>query len=183
MKICVKCKATFQTSQKINGKRYNLSSRIHCLDCVPFKRNRSETNHTESWSKNYIYDDRGKIVSRLCTRCKVTKPIESFHRKNKGHHSYCHTCLVDTALIGQRNFRDKCLAYKGGKCEKCGYDKCPAAMHFHHKDPKQKEFEISKARRKFGMIPDHILKKELDKCALLCANCHAEVHYREIVPL
>lgn len=183
MKTCLKCGSQFKTSQRINGKRHSLRSRLHCLDCVPFKRNKTSKDHTETWSKYYVYNDQKNIVARLCTRCKLTKPIESFYKKSRGHHSYCHECLVDVTLERQRNFRDKCLVYKGGQCEKCGYNKCPAAMHFHHKDPKQKEFEISKAhRRKFG-TQDHVLKKELDKCALLCANCHAEVHYREITPL
>lgn len=59
------------------------------------------------------------------------------------------------------------------KCGICGYDKCVAALEFHHIDPSQKEFT-------FGDISsrswDHIVK-EISKCACLCANCHREVHY------
>jgi DNA-binding transcriptional MerR regulator len=61
---------------------------------------------------------------------------------------------------------------RGNKCESCGYDRHPDALHFHHRDPKTKEFNISSTRGS-GYAR---LKKEADKCALLCGNCHVEVH-------
>lgn len=69
-------------------------------------------------------------------------------------------------------FKKKCIEYKGGKCSMCGYDKHIAALHFHHVDPYGKDFEISKANYKNW---DDV-KLELDKCLLVCANCHAEIH-------
>lgn len=65
------------------------------------------------------------------------------------------------------------IEYKGGKCQKCGYDKCPAAMEFHHRNPDNKEFDWTKIRRKKW----EMVLTELDKCDLLCANCHRETHY------
>lgn len=65
-----------------------------------------------------------------------------------------------------------CLEYKGNKCEICNYDKCPDAMDFHHTNSLDKEFPISHAYRKSRAS----LIQELDKCQLLCANCHREVH-------
>lgn len=67
----------------------------------------------------------------------------------------------------------KAVEYKGGKCTKCGYDKCYAAMDFHHVDPSQKEFVWNDLRKR--KWSDVIL--ELDKCVLLCANCHREEHF------
>jgi len=68
------------------------------------------------------------------------------------------------------------ITYKGGKCEKCGYDKpITNAYHFHHKNPDEKEFTVS---RYMSRSLDR-LKKEVDKCSLLCANCHAEEHDEE----
>ena len=63
----------------------------------------------------------------------------------------------------------------GGKCQICGYDKYQGALHFHHIDPTQKKFTISDgtARKKYSQEE---VESELKKCALLCANCHAEVH-------
>lgn len=76
----------------------------------------------------------------------------------------------------RRKVKLKAIEYKGGKCQKCGYNKCPGSMTFHHLDPSQKEFGISNGgnSRSFEKI-----KPELDKCILLCHNCHGEVHFEE----
>lgn len=72
-----------------------------------------------------------------------------------------------------RKFKIKCVEYKGGCCEKCGYDKYVGALQFHHLDPKEKGFALSKMKsHKF----DKKIKEELDKCMLVCANCHFEIH-------
>jgi hypothetical protein len=76
----------------------------------------------------------------------------------------------------RRKVKLQCVAYKGGKCQKCGYNKCPAAMIFHHPDPNQKDFGISSngVSRSFEKC-----KPEIEKCILLCSNCHAETHHEE----
>lgn len=67
------------------------------------------------------------------------------------------------------------VEYKGGKCESCGYNKdVPRAHAFHHRNPEEKDFQISAYS---GGL--EALKKEVDKCDLLCQNCHAEVHDAE----
>ena len=66
----------------------------------------------------------------------------------------------------------------GGKCEICGYNKNIAALEFHHKNPDEKEFQID--ARKFANCDIRKLEKELDKCMILCANCHREVHNPEL---
>lgn len=68
------------------------------------------------------------------------------------------------------------IEYKGGKCEKCGYDRCPGALTFHHVNPNDKLFTIGDVAHRKNW---EIIKKELDKCILLCANCHFELHYEE----
>lgn len=71
--------------------------------------------------------------------------------------------------------KQKAIDFLGGCCKKCGYQKSLAALTFHHRDPKNKEFEI-------GAIIDHSwdkVEKELRKCDLLCFNCHMELHYEE----
>jgi len=65
------------------------------------------------------------------------------------------------------------IAYKGGKCQRCGYSKCVAALSFHHRNPADKEYQIATM---FAWSWKCILQ-ELDKCDLLCANCHAELHW------
>jgi hypothetical protein len=64
------------------------------------------------------------------------------------------------------------IEYKGGKCIKCGYNNCVEALEFHHRDPSQKDFSISSNSMGFERM-----KKEADKCDLVCSNCHREIHY------
>lgn len=71
----------------------------------------------------------------------------------------------------KKDKKSKLIQDKGGKCEICGYNKCEQALDFHHIDPSQKSFDISSNSFSFEKM-----KKEADKCALLCANCHREVH-------
>lgn len=59
----------------------------------------------------------------------------------------------------------------GSKCSVCGYNKCPAALEFHHINPNEKEFAIS---HQTSLSTEKALL-EIQKCALLCANCHREV--------
>lgn len=74
----------------------------------------------------------------------------------------------------RRRTKWKLVLYKGGKCQRCGYDKAiPAVYDFHHRDSSEKEFGLAKEGRCRGF---ETLKKEVDKCDLLCKNCHAEVH-------
>jgi hypothetical protein len=73
----------------------------------------------------------------------------------------------------RRRLKDKAIDYKGGSCTICGYRKCRSALEFHHLDPSHKDFDwsqkgVSRAWSKVVV--------ELDKCAMLCANCHREVH-------
>ena len=66
------------------------------------------------------------------------------------------------------------INYKGGKCEKCGYDKNIASLQFHHKEPEKKEIKLD--IRNISSHNMKVLYNEVDKCMLLCANCHAETH-------
>lgn len=77
-----------------------------------------------------------------------------------------------TATQRRRELRAKALNYLGGKCRICGYARCAAALDFHHPNPNAKEFSIS-ARMS---LPWELIVRELDKCLLLCANCHRETH-------
>ncbi len=60
----------------------------------------------------------------------------------------------------------------GGACALCGYDRYVGALHFHHLDPTQKAFALSRrgAARSLAKA-----RAEVKKCVLLCGNCHAEV--------
>jgi len=73
----------------------------------------------------------------------------------------------------RKNQKVKAVSYKGGCCELCGYNKSIQALQFHHRDPNEKDFGIAAGGH--TRVWDKV-KLELDKCVLLCANCHTEVH-------
>lgn len=70
-----------------------------------------------------------------------------------------------------KRIKEELIQYKGGKCQICGYNKCISALEFHHLDPTQKDFTISGGTKSFKT-----LKPEVDKCILVCSNCHREIH-------
>ena len=76
--------------------------------------------------------------------------------------------------VSKRRKKIKLMAieYKGGKCVKCGYNKCVDALEFHHLSL-DKDFNIG--TKGYTRSWDKV-KIELDKCILLCANCHREEH-------
>lgn len=73
----------------------------------------------------------------------------------------------------RKRTKQKLVEYKGGSCSRCGYSKCLSALEFHHLDPTQKDFSISGKSWSFER-----LKIEVDKCILVCANCHVEIHQK-----
>lgn len=93
--------------------------------------------------------------------------------------TFCYECVpksCKTSSQRRKLYKKWCIEYKGGKCERCGYNKCSAALDFYHKNPKKKDFIISDNRDVHSWEE---LKKEMDKCELLCANCHREEHNKE----
>lgn len=75
--------------------------------------------------------------------------------------------------LSTEKIKDLVLSRKKVGCSICGYSKCMAALEFHHVNPSEKSFAISKAHSGYSL--DEILK-ELSKCILVCSNCHKEIH-------
>lgn len=69
----------------------------------------------------------------------------------------------------------KAVELKGGKCSICGYDKCLQALEFHHLDPSTKLIQLSV--QSFGSKNWQSIVEELEKCILVCSNCHREIEY------
>ena len=80
--------------------------------------------------------------------------------------------LYDYQIKRWINRKIKAIEYKGGKCSSCGYSKYYGALEFHHINPDEKDYDWNKLRLKSW---DKIIN-ELDKCVLLCSNCHKETH-------
>lgn len=121
-----------------------------------------------------------------CKGCDATVPTRKFidgKQRTLNHRKYCLDCSPFRKVVKQNSTngaavikwrqRKKLLAvhYKGGECQRCGYSKCAQALIFHHRDPAEKDFTISGVSWSWDRI-----KNELDKCDLLCSNCHIELH-------
>jgi hypothetical protein len=122
-----------------------------------------------------------------CRTCKKVKPVTEFQKdrqKPTGRRPYCKECSAKASNEYYHNNKDKVFAksqrhkqeqklalieYKGSKCFDCGLSFPPYVYHFDHRDPLEKSFGIG--QRKGHSIYD--LKKEVEKCDLVCANCHA----------
>ena len=81
--------------------------------------------------------------------------------------------LVNATSKRRKKLKEMAVALKGGKCQVCGYNKYVGALDFHHIDESTKEFDLSTR----GLTRSwERIKKELEKCVLVCANCHREIH-------
>ena len=113
--------------------------------------------------------------TRFCPRCQKDVETEKFHKRRGKENSsvYCKICTSEQTLDRQRKLKMKSVEYKGGSCTRCGYNKYYGALEFHHLDPSEKDFNIGNCKStSFEKV-----KKELDKCILVCSNCHREIHH------
>lgn len=115
--------------------------------------------------------DKEDNTKKKCATCDNIFLKTEFSAKNK----HCKWCIRIKNRESARDTKKKCVQYKGGKCEDCGYDKYVGALEFHHLDSSKKDFAISRSGKYFGDYH----RKELDKCAMLCANCHRFRHEKE----
>lgn len=95
------------------------------------------------------------------------KPYMGTSRKHSNKHYYREKRYA---------IKKQLVELKGGECVKCGYKKSLRALQFHHTDPNEKEFVLGNIR----VINEKVMK-ELEKCILVCANCHSELHDNNMV--
>lgn len=99
--------------------------------------------------------------------------------KYRGTGWYCRKCMYEQRARKRKELKQKAIEYLGGCCHDCGLTSdIPAVFDFHLIDPEQKDSDISRLVR-FSWKK---VREELDKCVLLCANCHRTRHYLEENP-
>jgi hypothetical protein len=102
-------------------------------------------------------------------KCKYCGKVY-FYDRSKGHRKdICKSCRT---RLYRYDLKKKLVDIAGGKCIVCGYNKCIRALDFHHRNPSEKKFSLSTPDS--HKINDLII--EINKCDLLCANCHREIH-------
>jgi transposase len=102
-----------------------------------------------------------------CTRHGST----TFLRRSKGGYR-CAKCRAEAVSRRRRKVKQILVGDAGGSCRLCGYDRCIAALEFHHVEPTEKRFSLS--HRGVARSLERA-RAEARKCILLCSNCHAEV--------
>jgi 5-methylcytosine-specific restriction endonuclease McrA len=128
----------------IEGMRRNLNNRRFCLQCSPF----GQHNTTAA-------PIRGVPSAELA----------ELRRKKRNAKTYRYQKKMRAGL------RAALLASRGNACQDCGYDRVAAALEFHHRDPRSKDFTLSGV----STSPARIWA-EASKCDLVCANCHRRRH-------
>lgn len=149
-----------------------------CSDCsnkILTTRKRCQDCHKKFLS---IPRKRYKMTTETkCSGCGIEKTTENTFSPEIGIWcTKCRNCLKTINRNNTASIKQECVTYKGGKCSKCGYNKSLAALDFHHLDPTKKDFTIAHKR---GTAVNDTIRAELDKCILLCANCHRELHELE----
>lgn len=114
---------------------------------------------------------------KTCPLCGIEKQLSEFYnrRGKQGNSAYCKHCNNQKVVERIRRNKLRAIEYLGGRCmsESCQTPVVhPAAFDFHHRDPLTKDTEI---KRLLNRSWDKIVV-ELDKCALLCSNCHRTFH-------
>jgi hypothetical protein len=128
---------------------------------------------------------------KICSKCKQEKELTEFNKHRYGVTSWCKECVRGRS---KQHYEENSISLKEKKrlyiqqrrewfnefkktlkCIKCGEDHI-ACLDFHHRDPKQKEFSIAGA---VSHSNKEKVIKELEKCDVLCANCHRKHHYEE----
>ena len=84
----------------------------------------------------------------------------------------CRLCRTGAVQRRRREVERILVEEAGGACVLCGYDRTLGGLHFHHRDPSQKAFALSRQGVTRSLAS---ARAEAAKCVLLCSNCHAEV--------
>lgn len=173
MPVCRKCNTYFPCRMKIDGESKVLNNRKYCLECSPYKSKNTRRLELACYRVENLLDLPPTKVCRIC-ECELN--IDRFGIYKEGNKwrvfSYCKVCDAARTKQFYLEFKKKAVAYKGGKCERCSYNKCLKALDFHHIEKTNKSQGVAT----FRVRDWELLKKELDKCQLLCANCHREEH-------
>ncbi len=156
MPICQNelCRVKFPFRLLIEGKLRSLKSRKFCTSCSPFgcRNTRKDINKPKRAKKDKRY-----FTCKICGKC----------RFQSGTNLECATCR---GRRDRHTTRLRAVEHLGGKCNACGYNRCIEALDFHHL--RDKLFTVATCWHWSW----EKVESEINKCVLLCANCHRELH-------
>lgn len=129
-----------------------------------------------NYSSNGVYENRNGRYCSICggemsgAKIKFCSGKCRKNRQNKNSVERQKRISIERKL--------KLIKLKNGECKNCGYKKNLAALCFHHKNPENKLFSLDS--RKLSNTKWSSILIEVEKCELLCANCHFELHYPDL---
>lgn len=179
-KICRTCNETKKITEFHN---YNGIYRLDCKICfraIERDKRLSRIIKVDLVRANLILNYREELENRgdcpknhqWCYSCKSFKKNKEYSPTSFKNHRPCRECSNKYDIERTRIFKKKAIEYLGGKCKRCNFVGHFASYDFHHLDPKTKEMNWNKMRKKSwnNLLP------ELNKCILLCSNCHQIIH-------
>lgn len=161
-----------ETIQQVLSKiGYSQTRDMRIINAVKSYCESNQIDYSHLVNTKYI---REKYPDKLvCNVCNIEKPYTDYYISNNRMSHTCKQCTQKNEKQKYKNKQDKLNRYKETlKCKKCGEDRF-YLLDFHHIDPTQKDFSISDNSR----MKLESLMKEIEKCEVLCSNCHREFHY------
>ena len=137
------------------------------------------------------------MKTKICPKCEIELPLNDEHfasrydRKEKMFQHICRKCqseyrkihyeknkqkYIDKAKVFTQSMVEWFIEYKKTlKCVECGEDRY-WVLDFHHRDPKEKDIEVSTLIRRGSKSK---ILNEIEKCDVLCSNCHRDLHFKQ----
>lgn len=178
-----KCRTCSDIKEITEYHYHNGKYRLDCKICFRLEEKRRRFERVERVDTNHAdrileyrkeINDRGPKPEKhaWCYECKNYKSNDNFSPCNLKNNGKCRTCSSEHDIQRARELKQKAISYLGGKCTRCGFIGHFGSYDFHHSDPNDKEFNWNVARKKSwnNLLP------ELNKCVLLCRNCHTFIH-------
>lgn len=160
---CKECSQEFSDMPLIDKKWRDCKGRTHCYDCSPFKLNRIKAKREE-----LIKQNPENYVERECKVCNKTSVVV------KGN-NFLHICNGCRKKKNIKSHRLSAVNMFNNKCKDCQKTFHMNVYDFHHLNKDDKKYELS---RLWGNSWKTI-EEELEKCIMLCANCHRLRHVLE----
>lgn len=151
IKICIECSAEYLATKR----NQKFCSKQCCYKV--FNRKRYKSKEHKEWYTEYYKKNKIKLLEKHTKWWKDNRDKERINQRERA-----------------RKRKLKAIEYKGGVCIDCKQIFPPCVLDFHHLDMKEKDKQIRIIAGKWEKV-----KIELDKCILLCANCHRIRHHEE----
>ena len=156
------------TKEEISYLIDNYSKRVYIDDICSFlKKSRTAVRHKAA---RLGFNRNGVLVRRIGDPTPRNLIDKIYYLKNRNK-------IYQRKMQRRWKIKQKIVELMGGECSLCGYKKCITALEFHHKN-KGKDFNIGELIKNSS---EQNVLKEVQRCILVCANCHRELHHGSVV--